>query len=95
MSELQIEAELRTVSGKQVKQLRREGVVPAALHGVHEAVNIQVSLRPLTFVLRDMQPDSVIDLHLGGAVHQVRIGEIQRHITRGEVTHIDFLEVTA
>lgn len=95
MSEFQIEAELRTVSGKQVKQLRRDGLVPAALHGAHEAVNIQVGLRPLTFVLRDTQADTVIDLHLGNEVHQVRIGEIQRHITRGEVTHIDFVAVTA
>ncbi len=95
MSELTLEAELRSVSGKQVKQLRRDGLVPGVLHRERETANIQMALRPLSFLLREVRSDSIIDLHLGGGVHQVRVGEIQRHITRGEVTHIDLVEVEA
>ncbi len=95
MSDWKLEAELRTVSGKQVRQLRRDGWVPAVLYGVNAPANIQLNLRSLTNVLRAAGPDVTLALQLGDRVHQVRLGEVQRHLTRGHVTHVDFLEVNA
>lgn len=95
MSDWKLEAELRTVSGKQVRQLRRDGWVPAVLYGLQAPANIQLNLRALTNTLRAAGLDATLALQLGDKVHHVRVGEVQRHVTRGHFTHVDFLEVNA
>ena len=47
-----IVAESRTVTGKKVKQLRREGLSPALFTGNLRPVNIQMEVKPLRRALR-------------------------------------------
>lgn len=94
MSErLTIEAEPRSVTGKKVKRLRNDGIIPAVIYGQKEPVNIQLNNRLLRRVLRVAGTSQLIDLDMNGKKRTVLAREIQQHATRGDLIHVDFLEV--
>ncbi|MCB9004641.1 MAG: 50S ribosomal protein L25 [Ardenticatenaceae bacterium] len=86
-------AEPRTVIGKHVKALRREGLVPGVIYGQSEPVHVQMDRRELRRALRVVGTTHLADVEVGGNSHTVLVREIQQHVTRGDVLHIDFLEV--
>lgn len=88
-------AEQRTVIGKQVKQLRREGLVPAVVYGKHDPVHIQLDTHTTALILRDADTNTLFDLQIDQDQRQVLVRHVQRHITRGELMHIDFYEISA
>lgn len=88
-----IAAEPRTVVGKKVKQLRREGLVPAVIYGRKAAEAIQLEVKPLRRVLKGAGTTSLIDIELSGKKRTVLARDIQQHVTRGDLIHIDFYEV--
>jgi large subunit ribosomal protein L25 len=75
------------------KRLRREGLVPGVVYGQGgEARPFQVSARDLRILLAEGQ--TLVDLELEGSkAVPVVIKEQQHHPVRGEVMHLDFLEV--
>jgi large subunit ribosomal protein L25 len=95
MSEhIKIAAEPRQITGKQVKQLRRDGLIPAVIYGRHEPVNIQLDNLVLRRVLREAGGSHLIDIDLAGSgMRTVLAREIQLHPTRGDLVHSDFVEV--
>lgn len=95
MSEhVKIAAEPRQITGKQVKQLRRDGLIPAVIYGRTESINIQLDNLILRRVLRDAGSSHLIDIELpGGKSRAVLAREIQMHPTRGDLIHVDFVEV--
>ena len=94
MSErLSIAAAPRTVIGKQVRQLRRSGYIPAVIYGQGEPEPIQLENLPLRRVLRHASTSHLLNIELNGKVRTVLAREIQSHATRGELVHIDFYEV--
>lgn len=94
MSErLTIAAAPRTVIGKQVRQLRRNGYIPAVIYGQGEPEHIQLENLALRRVLRQTSTTHLLDIDLGGKVRTVLAREIQSHPTRHELVHIDFYEV--
>jgi large subunit ribosomal protein L25 len=88
-----IEAEPREVVGKGVGQLRRDGLVPGVVYGRTEPVSIQMDHRILRRALRVVGTTNLITLSVDGKLHPVLVREIQQHLTRGDVLHVDFLEV--
>lgn len=89
-----IAGEPRNVIGKKVKQLRREGIVPAVVYGQTDPVHVQFPRRELRRVLRDVGRTALIDLNIeGDKVYTVLARDIQQHLTRGDVLHVDFYEV--
>lgn len=90
-----IAAEPREVVGKQVKALRREGLVPGVIYGQSEPVNVQMERKALRRALRVVGTSQLADVELQGKVHTVLVREIQQHLTRGDVLHVDFMEVDA
>ncbi|HEX6384754.1 MAG TPA: 50S ribosomal protein L25 [Anaerolineae bacterium] len=88
-----IDAERRSVTGKKVKQLRREGWIPAVIYGRTEPLHIQLASHELRRVLRDAGMTHLIDVDVDGSRRTVLAREIQRHVTRGDLIHVDFLEV--
>jgi large subunit ribosomal protein L25 len=94
MSEkLSIVAEPRTVVGKQVKQLRQAGFIPAVVYGQREPVTVQLENKALRRVLRRASTTQLIDLEMQGGTRTVLAREIQQHATRGDLIHVDFFEV--
>jgi large subunit ribosomal protein L25 len=86
-------AEPRSVIGKKVKQLRRDGLIPAVIYGQRETVHIQLDNLVLRRVLRETGSTNLIDIDLGDRSHTVLARHIQLHPTRGDLFHVDFYEV--
>lgn len=90
---LTIDAEPRTAIGKKVKQLRREGMIPAVIYGINDPVTIQLENKLLRRVLRRAGTTNLIDISFSGEKRTVLAREIQQHVTRGDLVHVDFQEV--
>jgi large subunit ribosomal protein L25 len=87
-----ISAQVRTVLGKKVKYLRKEGFIPATVYGKgFEAVSAQLSGREFEIVLRKAGRTALIDLNLDGhGMQSVFVQDIQRHPVTRAILHIDF-----
>ena len=74
------------------RRLRRDGLVPGIVYGQGgEARPFQIPARDLRTMLGEGQ--NLFDLELDGSKSPVVIKEQQHHPVRGEITHLDFLEV--
>lgn len=90
---LVVAAEPRTITGKKVKQLRRDGIVPAIIYGKNEPDSIQLERKQLRRVLRKTSTSQLLDIEMNGKKRTVLAREIQQHLTRGDILHVDFFEV--
>ena len=91
---LVLEATRREITGKQVKKLRAQGIIPGVLYGpAFEAVPFQVEWAKLRPVLREAGGSQVIEVVLGDEKHHALVREVQRDILRGDVLHVDFYRV--
>lgn len=88
-----IEAEPREVVGKGLGQLRREGMVPGVIYGKGEPQSVQMERKVLRRALRVVGTSNLADLSVEGKSRPVLVREIQQHLTRGDVLHVDFFEV--
>jgi len=85
-----LSASPRTVIGKQVGQLRRQGVLPGVIYGPGTpATPIQLNSREASKVLRRVHGAELIDLELDGKTHKVLVHDLQRDAIRGDFLHGD------
>jgi large subunit ribosomal protein L25 len=87
----------RSVLGKQVKQLRRQGIIPANIYGRHQPSQpLQLDHHTLERFLAGHNATRIIDLQVGGS-GGTRLNALVRHISRsprtGKIMHVDFLQV--
>src|ERR1051326_8368406 len=75
------------------RRLRREGYVPGVVYGGDgDCISFKVNARTLRAALHD--GSALIDLQVGsGAAKPVIIKDQQRHPVRGQIVHIDLLQV--
>jgi large subunit ribosomal protein L25 len=94
--EIQLAVKPRTVIGKQVNQLRRNGWIPLALYGGHiQPSSLQAEERVLRAVLNKAGHNRLIRLDTGdGGPHVVVAREIQREPITGKILHVDLLEIS-
>lgn len=94
MSDFVISAENRTVVGKKVKNLRNAGKVPGVIYGDDmTGAPIQLETSELASVFRKGGRNDQLTVKLDGEEHMVIVRELQRHMTRGDLLHVDFLKV--
>jgi len=94
MSVQRIQAESRKVTGKQVKALRRAGLVPAVLYGAGlTPTAIELKARDAEKALVRATGATLFDLELGDETHKVLVREVQRGSIRRDLRHVDFLKV--
>ncbi len=91
-NELILRAEPRTVLGKKVKRLRREGLVPGVVYGpvVRETVAVSVNRREFDRFFRDNGHSTVFTLVWDGGRQPVLIREVQSDPVSRNVLHVDF-----
>ncbi len=78
------------------RQLRRAGQIPAVIYGHgREPENLSLPKADFDKVLAGIAGSAVIELKLGSKKMRALIREVQRHPTRLDVLHVDFLEVHA
>jgi large subunit ribosomal protein L25 len=89
-----LSAEERPERGtRAAKRIRREGMVPGVVYGGGDGgcTTFKINSRSLRQVLVD--GSALIDLEVGGRKRPVIVKDQQLHPVRGEVVHIDLLEV--
>ena len=95
MSErLELDAELRVITGKKVKQLRRAGQIPAVLYGPGmEGINLAIAEPDLRHTLAQAAGTQLIELHVGDQNYTALARAVQRDAIRGDLIHVDFYRV--
>ena len=97
MEEIVLNVQPRTVVGKQVKALRREGNVPAVLYSRHsDPVILQANNRELLRILARAGGSRLVRLNIAGAkdAPMALVREVQREPIKGSVLHVDFFGVS-
>ncbi|NDH76849.1 MAG: 50S ribosomal protein L25 [Actinobacteria bacterium] len=97
MSDLLLSAETgRTEGSRPSRRLRREGKIPAVVYGLDtDPIAVSVPWPELRRCLTtDAGINALITLDIDGANHLSIVKDIQRHPTRRDVLHVDFLRVT-
>jgi large subunit ribosomal protein L25 len=98
MNQVTLRAAKRDGKGtRPARRLRREGRIPAIVYGHGmEALAVTVGSRDLFAVLHSEGGlNALIDLDVEGGKNVLTVArEIQRHPVRGEITHLDFIQVS-
>ncbi|MHB8627488.1 MAG: 50S ribosomal protein L25 [Aggregatilineales bacterium] len=89
-----LDVQARHVTGKQVRQLRRDDLVPAVIYGAGgQALSLSCPRRPLEILLGKAGGTNVIKLTLEGHEENALVRNVQRHPVRRSLIHVDFLRV--
>ncbi|MEI7989301.1 MAG: 50S ribosomal protein L25 [Chloroflexota bacterium] len=92
---IELQATKRSVIGKQVKALRREGKLPAVIYGKHiEPVSIMLESRDTTRTLSKVGTSHLIQVNVDGEKYTVLVRDRQRNFIKGGLVHVDFLAVS-
>ncbi|MEX2028261.1 MAG: 50S ribosomal protein L25 [Candidatus Curtissbacteria bacterium] len=94
MEQVPLEAQKRTVIGRKVKNLRKEGLIPAHVYGHKiETAHIQVKESDFKEVFEKVGETGIIDLSVDGAKKPVMVRGTQIHPVSDQLLHIDFYQV--
>ena len=94
--QVELTAEKRTVTGKHVRQLRRDGWVPGVMYGHgFEAVPLQFEERSLAHILSKVGGSQLIGINVKGdkQPEMALVRDVQRDPIRGNFLHVDFYRV--
>lgn len=85
----------RALGSRATNRLRAAGKIPGVLYGLGVTPTpLAVDARALRAALRgDHGINAVLTLEVDGTEHVAMARDIQRHVTRGTVSHVDFLVV--
>ena len=88
-------AEPRTITGKKVASLRREGKVPAVVYGHgHDSQPVQLDAHELDLLRRHTGRNAMLDLALGkGKPTPVMLQHIQEHPVTRRPIHVDLFVI--
>lgn len=96
MSEkISLNVEPRSVNGRKVKSLRRQGIIPANVFGKKvKSFPVQVDAKIFAKMYESAGETSLIYLNLPDKKqHPVLITNLQKHPVTGDILHIDFRQV--
>lgn len=95
MEAVVLKAKYRDVIGKQVKALRRDGLLPAVLYG-HRINPIPVSLdyRDVSKMLSQITSSQLVIVDVDGEQHHTLVRDKQRDPVLSTIMHVDFLVVS-
>jgi large subunit ribosomal protein L25 len=95
MEKVVLKATQRTATGRQVKALRRSGLLPAVIYG-HNVDPISISLegREAGRVLGRLSSSSLITIDLDGKEYPSLVREKQLNYIKRNLIHVDFMVVS-
>jgi large subunit ribosomal protein L25 len=89
-----LKAEKRTVLGKQVRKLRREGFLPANVYGKNlSSVALQVKMVDFEKIHKEVGETGLVDLEFDGKAKPVLIKNLQMNFQSHSPLHADFYQV--
>lgn len=91
----ELKAKIRQETGRQVKQLREQGLIPAVIYGNGiKSQNLVVEYNPFANVFKKSGASSLVDLSIdGGAPVKVLVYEVTQDPLSDRWSHIDFYQV--
>ncbi|MBI2755555.1 MAG: 50S ribosomal protein L25 [Chloroflexi bacterium] len=92
--QIELAAQTRTVTGKHVARLRREGIVPANIFGHGASRAIQAPLRALEHLFAEGGRTHLVSLLVEGAAQPALVKSFTRDSRTGKLTHVDFQAVS-
>lgn len=94
MDKVTLNAQKRTVVGRKVKKLRKEGIVPANLFGKKvKSQALQVVEKEFSQIFAKVGETGLVELMVDNQVHPVLIHNVSHHSVTGFILHIDFFQV--
>ncbi len=96
MERVELKAQSRAITGKKVKQLREQFLIPAVIYGPDTlSKSIQIEERELSRALQQAGSTALIDLKIDntGKANVVLARDIQRDILTSRFQHVDFYVV--
>lgn len=87
-------AEKRTLEGRKVKKLRKEGVLPGNIYGKKvKSQSVQVGLKDFQKTFKEIGETGLLTLQVGTEEKPVLIHNLQLNPVTDEPVHVDFLQV--
>jgi large subunit ribosomal protein L25 len=94
MQKQTLKAEVRKISGRKVKNLRREGILPGNISGKKiKSEAVQVVLKDFEKVYKDVGETGLLTLEIGKDEKPVLIHNLQVNPVSDAPVHVDFLQV--
>ena len=95
MARPKLSVQPRSVRGKEVAKLRRDGTLPGVVYGAGtDSTAIAIDAREFDVLRRQAGRHAVVDLHLDGdSARPVLLQAIQEHPVSRKPLHVDFLVV--
>lgn len=91
---IELKAAKRSVSGKGVQALRKDGLMPAIVYGPkQEALPVEMNQREFAKVLEKAGESTVIGLSVDGEVHNVLIHDVDFDPVTSVARHADFYAI--
>lgn len=88
---INLKLDLRTLQGKKVRQLRREGIVPAVVYGPGlEPVNVQAAQNVVDKVIREAGKHTPVHLTVGSKKEIAMIKDVEVDPVKGLTRHVSF-----
>ena len=92
--DLALTAQERSITGKQVKALRAEGLVPAVLYGFEvENTTLAIDAKEFRKIYREAGSNTLINLKLGSKTVKILIHDVQLDPVRDTILHADLYAV--
>ncbi len=93
MKRHKLAVEKRKILGKQIKKLRREGILPGNIFGKNiKSTSVQIPLKEFSPVYKEVGSTGLVDLELDGKIIPVLIQDLQTDY-KNNVLHANFYQV--
>jgi len=94
MNKHTLKAEERAVSGRKVKVLRKQGLIPSNIFGKKvESRAVQIDSKEFQGVYKEAGETGLIELSIGGEKRPVLVHGLQVNAKTDQILHVDFLQV--
>lgn len=95
MDNIVLKATRRSVTGKQVKALRRQGRLPAVMYGHKiEPISISLDAHQSSLIIPGLSSSTIVTIDLEGEQHAALVRERQKDYLKNQLVHVDFQVVS-
>ena len=95
MEEFVFQAKSRNTIGKKVKNLRRQGILPAIIYGTGiEPIPVSLDYHKSSRLLHNVTPSQLVTIKVDGEDYNALVRDRQRDPVTYNILHVDFLNVS-
>ncbi|TSC91717.1 MAG: large subunit ribosomal protein L25 [Parcubacteria group bacterium Licking1014_17] len=94
MQKLELQVQPRTVTGRKVKTLRKEHLLPGVIYGLNsEPKNIQIQMKDFKKIYGEAGESTMIYVLLDGEEYPAMIQDVTRNAVSDDFIHVDLYKV--